>query len=88
MTMSEKEIKSSGSSGVIPAESELGQVSQEKNLTITAADDKALEFIHEHGASGPLSPEDNKRILRKIDMHLLPMVLNIFYGGDQVEALF
>lgn len=35
--------------------------------------DKAYEFAKQH-AVGPLTPEDNKRVLRKIDRHLLPLV--------------
>ena len=35
--------------------------------------DKAYEFAKQH-AVGPLTEEDNKRILRKIDRHLLPLV--------------
>ncbi len=35
--------------------------------------DKAYEFAQKHQI-GPLSDEDNKRILRKIDRHLLPLV--------------
>lgn len=35
--------------------------------------DKAYQFAKEHHA-GPLSPEDDRRILRKIDFNLLPLV--------------
>lgn len=35
--------------------------------------DNAYEFMKHH-AAGPVTPEDNKRILRKIDTHLLPLV--------------
>ncbi|KAF2489062.1 major facilitator superfamily transporter allantoate [Lophium mytilinum] len=31
-----------------------------------------------HHAAGPLTPEDNKRILRKIDTHLLPLMINTY----------
>ncbi|OTA99803.1 hypothetical protein M426DRAFT_16123 [Hypoxylon sp. CI-4A] len=36
--------------------------------------DKAYEFAKQH-AVGPVSEEDNKRILRKIDRHLLPLMV-------------
>lgn len=35
--------------------------------------DKAYEFAKQH-AVGPLADNDNKRILRKIDRNLLPLV--------------
>jgi hypothetical protein len=35
--------------------------------------DKAYEFAKQHRI-GPLSDEDNKRILRKIDRYLLPLL--------------
>jgi hypothetical protein len=35
--------------------------------------DQAYQFAKEHCA-GPLSDEDDRRILRKIDFHLLPLV--------------
>lgn len=35
--------------------------------------DKALVFAEQHRI-GPLSDADNKRVLRKIDRHLLPLV--------------
>lgn len=46
----------------------------EKPVIATASDDKALQFIAEHGTAGPLSSEENKRILRAIDSRLIPMV--------------
>lgn len=35
--------------------------------------DKAYEFAEQHRI-GPLSDADNKRVLAKIDRHLLPLV--------------
>ena len=35
--------------------------------------DNAYQFMKQH-AAGPLTPADSKRILRKIDTHLLPLV--------------
>lgn len=43
------------------------------SFTVEGPVDNAFEFMKNHEA-GPLSPEDNKRILRKIDTHLLPLV--------------
>ncbi|KAI0889272.1 MFS general substrate transporter [Annulohypoxylon maeteangense] len=36
--------------------------------------DKAYEFARQH-AVGPLTEEENKRVLRKIDRHLLPLMI-------------
>lgn len=38
--------------------------------------DKAYQFAKEHHA-GPLSPEEDRRLRRKIDFHLLPLVRSI-----------
>lgn len=35
--------------------------------------DNAYKFMQQH-AVGPMTPEDDKRILKKIDTHLLPLV--------------
>jgi ACS family allantoate permease-like MFS transporter len=35
--------------------------------------DKAYQFAKDHH-TGPLSDEENRRILRKVDRHLLPLV--------------
>lgn len=50
--------------------------------------DKAYEFMKNY-AAGPLSPADDKRILRKIDRNLLPLVcktssifLSVYFSMD------
>lgn len=45
----------------------------EGNSAALHAVDKAYQFAKEHHA-GPLSEADNRRILKKIDRHLLPLV--------------
>jgi hypothetical protein len=57
-------------------EPELGQHLQEKTIVVTKVDDKALEFLTQHGgASRPVSHEENKWLLRKIDTLLLSLVI-------------
>ncbi|KAL3483988.1 major facilitator superfamily domain-containing protein [Aspergillus germanicus] len=41
--------------------------------------DKALELIEDVGHSTILTPENNKRVLRKIDLRLLPILLGIYF---------
>lgn len=41
--------------------------------------DRAYQFAKEHNV-GPISETDNKRILKKIDRHLLPLVRKITGG--------
>ncbi|PYH82142.1 MFS general substrate transporter [Aspergillus uvarum CBS 121591] len=41
--------------------------------------DKALELVVEAGRSTILTPENNARVLRKIDMRLLPILLGIYF---------
>lgn len=41
--------------------------------------DKALELIEDLGGSTILTPENNKRVLRRIDLRLLPILLGIYF---------
>ncbi|KAJ5724076.1 hypothetical protein N7488_002111 [Penicillium malachiteum] len=41
--------------------------------------DKALQLIEDLGHSTILTPENNKRVLRKIDLRLLPILLVIYF---------
>lgn len=41
--------------------------------------DRALEFIENMGHSAILTPENNRRVLRKIDLRLLPILLGIYF---------
>ncbi|KAL4810625.1 major facilitator superfamily domain-containing protein [Aspergillus unguis] len=41
--------------------------------------DKALEVMEEVGHSTILTPENNKRVLRRIDLRLLPILLGIYF---------
>jgi hypothetical protein len=49
----------------------------EKPGVITASDDKALHFLAEHQAAGSISAKDSKRVLRRVDRRLVPMVSSI-----------
>jgi len=41
--------------------------------------DQALQFIEDAGYSTTLTPENNKRVLRRIDLRLLPILLSIYF---------
>ncbi|KAL2819039.1 major facilitator superfamily domain-containing protein [Aspergillus cavernicola] len=41
--------------------------------------DKALEVIEDVGHSTILTPENNKRVLRRIDLRILPILLGIYF---------
>ncbi|KAL5334128.1 major facilitator superfamily domain-containing protein [Aspergillus crustosus] len=41
--------------------------------------DRALELIEDAGHSTILTPENNKRVLRRIDLRLLPIMLGIYF---------
>ncbi|KAJ5257130.1 hypothetical protein N7478_013234 [Penicillium angulare] len=47
--------------------------------TQVKAQDKALELIEELGHSTILTPENNKHVLRQIDLRLLPILLAIYF---------
>ncbi|KAL4910495.1 hypothetical protein BDW74DRAFT_171960 [Aspergillus multicolor] len=44
-----------------------------------ARKDRALELIEDAGHSTILTPENNKRVLRRIDLRLLPILLGIYF---------
>ena len=41
--------------------------------------DKAAKLLEESGHSTELTPENNSKILRKIDLHILPIILAIYF---------
>jgi hypothetical protein len=45
----------------------------------TPAKDKAAEVLQVTGHSAVLTPENNARVLRKIDLRILPIVLGIYF---------
>lgn len=55
-------------------QSVVSEACPEKPGVGTASDDKALEFWAQHHATGSLSPGENKKVLKKIDTRLVPMV--------------
>ncbi|KAL2847537.1 major facilitator superfamily domain-containing protein [Aspergillus pseudoustus] len=65
------EFAPDASSQSVPAQGEPQRNGQKK--------DKALELIEDIGHSTILTPENNKRVLRKIDLRLLPILLGIYF---------
>lgn len=55
---------------------ELGQTT---SVGSEAAQDKAAEVLHQSDTSVILTPENNKRILRKVDLFVLPVILGIYF---------
>lgn len=51
----------------------------EESRTDEKKKDKALELIDDVGHSTILTPENNKRVLRRIDLRLLPILLVIYF---------
>lgn len=49
-----------------------------KNMS-TADKDKAVELLKESGHSVILTPENNKKVLQKIDLYVLPIILVIYF---------
>ncbi|KAL1988166.1 hypothetical protein VTN96DRAFT_696 [Rasamsonia emersonii] len=41
--------------------------------------DKAVELLEDSGHSAVLTPENNARVLRKIDLRILPIILGIYF---------
>lgn len=62
-----------------PADAHIEQASPESNIDLTRKD-KAAQLLKEAGADHPIhvSPADNKRILRKIDLTILPILLTVY----------
>ncbi|PWY76450.1 MFS transporter [Aspergillus sclerotioniger CBS 115572] len=52
---------------------------QEQGQLNDATQDKALDLIIDAGQSAILTPENNARVLRKIDLRLLPILLGIYF---------
>lgn len=45
----------------------------------TSTRDKAAEVLKDTGHSAVLTPENNARVLRKIDLRILPIILGIYF---------
>lgn len=41
--------------------------------------DKATAVLRQAGQTVELTPENNKRVLRKIDTHILPVILAVYF---------
>jgi hypothetical protein len=63
-------------------EAVVSEAPPEKPGVVTASDDKALQFLAEHQAVGSISAKDSKRVLRKVDCRLVPMVSSIAPEGS------
>jgi sugar phosphate permease len=65
-----------------PADAQIELAHPESNVTPVdlTRKDKAAQLLKEAGASHPIvvSPADNKRILRKIDLTILPILLTVY----------
>lgn len=63
------------------AEDKITHVEQEHTASeiVAAGGDKAAAVIHESGRTVTLTFENNKRVLRKIDLHILPVILAIYF---------
>jgi hypothetical protein len=61
-----------------PEVSEVEDVMPDKTLYVKGGD-KALELITEAGTRVELTEENNRRVLRKIDLHLMPLMLLAYF---------
>ncbi|KAJ9624323.1 hypothetical protein H2204_010879 [Knufia peltigerae] len=50
-----------------------------ESATVNARNDKANKILNESGQRVVLTPENNSRVLRKIDLFVLPIVLGIYF---------
>ncbi|KAJ5477111.1 hypothetical protein N7539_007255 [Penicillium diatomitis] len=58
---------------------EAGRVSEAKHIDRGPKQDQAVQLIEDAGYSTTLTPENNKRVLRAIDLRLLPILLSIYF---------
>lgn len=63
------------------AEDRIDHVEHENvaSAIVAAGGDKAAAVIQESGRTVTLNYENNKRVLRKIDLHILPVILAIYF---------
>lgn len=52
---------------------------QATHLEDLSRKDKAVELLEDSGHSAVLTPENNARVLRKIDLRILPIILGIYF---------
>lgn len=53
--------------------------SKDEHPSAGGKQDQTLEMIEDAGDSTRLTPENNKRVLQKIDLRLLPILLSIYF---------
>lgn len=63
------------------AEDKIDHIEQESTIhtNVSAGTDKAAAVIQESGRTVALTHENNKKVLRKIDTHILPVILAIYF---------
>ena len=68
MSPKEKDIESSASPQAEPETPEVGIVKDVKNA------DAALDFLRQEGEVRPMTNEDEKKLVRKIDFMIMPLM--------------
>lgn len=58
---------------------EAGKPAPAVHVDVGPKQDQALQLIEDAGYSTTLTPENNKRVLRRIDLRLLPILLSIYF---------
>jgi MFS family permease len=58
---------------------EAGKPTPAGHIDVGPKQDQALQLIEDAGYSTTLTPENNKRVLRRIDLRLLPILLSIYF---------
>lgn len=58
---------------------EAGKIPTAIHVDHVSKQDQALQLIEDAGYSTTLTPENNKRVLRRIDLRLLPILLSIYF---------
>ncbi|KAJ5364272.1 uncharacterized protein N7496_009985 [Penicillium cataractarum] len=58
---------------------EAGKPTSSVHVDASPKQDQALQLIEDAGYSTTLTPENNKRVLQKIDLRLLPILLSIYF---------
>lgn len=54
------------------------ETNDEKAMLITDADD-ALQFLRQHEATGEVVTIDDKKLMRRVDWLLMPLMFSVYY---------
>jgi len=71
-----QDVSKSGHDRIEPTHVDADVIESSKDDTF--ARDKAAQFLKEAGHQIIVTPEDNKRVLRKIDLRILPIILFVY----------